>query len=216
MVRRWDETSAVENDPPVPAIGLARLPQELRRLLDEAATSAEAAASLFHRAVDARDRAAIGELERLELEAHRITDDFVRRLRQPRLSSGDRVRLLGLARTVDDTFDGLAAAAHGVIDCDCGDHGRDLASVVRDAVRAEARALRLFAAQTGAGADDRGTGLEHERRRIQRRAFVADADGADAVLAAIRRRSCIEELGRAFDAALRALEALDRARAAGV
>lgn len=205
----------MQDDSTAPLIGLARLPHDLRRLLDEAAANADAAASAFHRVADAWDEAAIEELGRLELEAGRIAGDFVSQLRNGRVSSDDRARLLTLTRAVEDAIEALTASAHGVAGCDCGDHGRDLGAVVRDAVRATARALRLFAAQSEPG-DDRGTELERERRRIQRAAFVADAEGPGAVLAVIRRRACIEELGRAFDAAHRAIETIDRTRSAGL
>ena len=189
---------------------LGRLPRELRELLIETATIAAAAAPLLQRVVETRDRAAIAELERLESEGDRIRHEVAALLRGSRLRSDDRGRLLALVEVLDDTLDALEEAAHRVSGCECDARVRTMTAVVRDAVRVEVRALREFLADAQTEAAREAAALEREGELIRRGALAEAAFATDGPLAAVRRRTCIDDVARPLDAALRAIAAIER------
>jgi uncharacterized protein Yka (UPF0111/DUF47 family) len=197
-----------------PPIGFDRLPGELRRLLDDAATVLASAASVFYKAIDERRPVALDELEGLGRDGDRIVEDIGRQLRGGRVSSRDRARLLGLSKSLDASLDALVDVAHAATGCDCGPPGRALAAVVRDATRGASQALRRVAAHsmepTASGMAD----LEREGRRIQRQALAEVTLEGEDPLAAIRRKTCLEQLGRALELVLDAADAAERTRAA--
>ena len=195
-----------------PTIGLARLPHGVRRLLDDAADNAAAAAIVFEHLTHTRDPSALDELERLELEGDRITRDLIHALRNSRLASDERGRLLALAQAVDDTIDALENAGREALHCDCGNHTRPIAGVIRDVVRTQARAVHQLTAQIALD-DDMTGGLPAEGRRVLRRA-LAEASNADGEpLLAIRRTSCIKQFERSFTASVRAVKTVERTNA---
>jgi uncharacterized protein Yka (UPF0111/DUF47 family) len=195
----------------VPPIALARLPGELRQLLEQGADNAVGAAVDLESLIGNGPSELAGQIELREQDGDRITHALVGALLNHRLTGQDRGRLLALSHAIDDVVDAVDASAREATRCDCGSQARMLAGVVRDAARAAARAIKLL---DRSGEELEGVlaemhVLSREGNRIRRAALAEAFQGHEPGLA-IARGSCLEHLANGLKAAVRVAETVQR------
>jgi uncharacterized protein Yka (UPF0111/DUF47 family) len=198
-----------------PPVGLERLPGEVARLLEEAADNAKQAATELAQLLQEPTPQRFDQLERREGRGERITHDLTRALRNQRVASRDRGLLRELAEAVDDVVDSVREAGADASSCDCGASARQLAQVLRDMSRANARATRLLEAEPGQRVAelDKVLLLRKQGERLLREAVAVTLMDRSDPLGAMMRHDCLERLAAGIAAARRVALAAERSAA---
>lgn len=195
-----------------PVIGLGRVPAAVALLLEEAADNAAEAAARLVQLMNSDPQRLADELERREQDGDRITHDLARALRNRRVAARERGSLRQLGEALDDVVDAVQSAGMEAGRCDCGPRASQVAQVLRDMSRGNARAVRLLQGR----AEERQAELERVRElgregeRLLRAAAAEAVLGQTDPLCAIARRGCVEQLRRATGAARQVAMAAER------